>query len=480
MDHHVKLGLWLSANVLGWNENMRWLDYHDTLYSSISKDKLSMVMNEGMWPQYFNSVLEYWYGEGVTLFKIDFAAFYTSRERTDGRNKILKSQIIEQNEQAFYNIVDSFKKKHPDCQFIAYNGFVDEVNLKNGQALHWLNIFESLFCGDPQPGLVPCFDFWHSTELYSDEMFWIFASHNIPVSHIDNSQFMLSETGTGYKRGKKEWKTMLISTLSKHSKVQTYYGNIDLLDGKDAEWMAKAQKLFYQMDSIKLTGEHPYNQQILLYHLKNEKGGLVYILNPCQQVKNVKLPEEYINKASRIIFSQRGHLNTIKGNWVSVAPEQSVLVGFKEYAKERYSLGVDEDVQVPDTISAIQIQEKKELTGHVSFIISKPAKGNVRLIFQLADNRNNPLKVQGGAPPKGKFMDRILIISAKNGSRQLPVSLSYGIQIWSGLSWACGEIEEKYLQNLTGNIEVTFDIKDDHFKGKIIENCYNTVYIKQA
>lgn len=37
--NNVKLGLWLSANVLGWNENMQWLDYQDTLDSSISQDK---------------------------------------------------------------------------------------------------------------------------------------------------------------------------------------------------------------------------------------------------------------------------------------------------------------------------------------------------------------------------------------------------------------------------------------------------------
>ncbi len=473
-DNDVKLGLWLSANVLGWNENMRWLDYQDTLVSSISQDKRSMVLNEGIWPGYFNSVLEYWYGEGVTLFKIDFAAFYTSRENITDVNQ--KNQMIEQNEKAFYDLVESFRKKHPDCKFIAYNGFVDEGKLKSGAAIKWLNIFDSLFCGDPQPGLVPFYDFWQSIEIYSDQMFWTFAKNNIPVSRIDNSQFMLSNTGTGHNRGKKEWKTMLISALSKHSMVQTFYGNIDLLNANDAEWITKAQKLFYQMDTLQLIGEYPYEAKPVLYHLKNGKGGLVYILNPSQQVKNVKLPEEYKDKTARVIFSQNGHQNTIIGNSVSVAPEQSVLVGFMEYAGKEYSLGMDEDVQVPDTISPIEILDKKELAGSVSFIVPKPEKGNIRLVFQFFDSQNNPEKINGGAPPNGKFMDKVLHISAKSGNLELPVSLSYNLQIWAGLAWATGEIDEKYLRNLTGNIEVTFKINDNNFKGKIIENCYNTIY----
>lgn len=73
-------------------------------------------------------------------------------------------------------------------------------------------------------------------------------------------------------------------------------------------------------------------------------------------------------------------------------------------------------------------------------------------------------------------MDKVLHISAKSGSLELPLSLSYNLQIWAGLAWATREIDEKYLQNLTENIEVTFNINDNNFKGKIVENCYNTIY----
>jgi len=363
-DNDVKIGLWLSANVLGWSENTRWLDYQDSLAGSISKEKLWMVMYEGDWPKYFDSVLEHWYSEGVSLFKIDFAAFFAAKEGDLG-SKYSESQIDELNKKAFYKVIESFKKKHPDSQFIAYNGFFDPLHPDKKITKWWLNIFDSLFCGDPQPGQVPSFNFMQSIALFSDQMFWTFARNDVPISRIDNSQFMLSNTGTGFYRGKKDWKNMLVSTLAKRSMVQTYYGNIDLLNADDAGWMAKTQQLFYQMDTLLLIGDYPYQAQPFYYHLKNKKGGLVYVVNPSQQVQNIQLPEEYKDQSSHVLFSQKGHQNTISDNMVSVAPEQSVLIGFQEYAKQGYSLGEVDEFPVPNEIVPLEIQNRKELPKSV-------------------------------------------------------------------------------------------------------------------
>jgi hypothetical protein len=473
-DNHVKLGLWLSANVLGWNENMRWLYYHDTLGSSICKDKYWLTLYQGNWSNYFNSILEYWYGQGVTLFKIDFANFNAVKEGDEG--KYTKEQIVEMNKQAFYHILESFKKKHPDCKFIAYNGFFDPDHSNKKETDWWLNVFDGLFCGDPQPGLVPCFNFNQSIALFSDQKFRTFAGNEIPVSRIDNSQFMLSNTGTGFYRGKKDWKTMLVSTLAKRSMVQTYYGNIDLLNTDDARWMAKAQNLFYEMDTLLLAGEYPYQAKPYSYHLKNKKGGLLFIVNPSQEFRNIKLPEEYDGKPSFVLFSQKGYQNLISNNSVSLAPEQSVLIGFQNYADKQFSLGEVDEGSFPDRQIPIEIRNRKVLPKSLSFTVSKPEKGNIRLVFQFYDSTNNPVKINGGSPPYGKYMDNILKISAVTGKQSFPVKVNYNLQIWAGLAWAVVEIEEKNLPASTENIEVKLEISDEKFYGKIIESCYNAVY----
>jgi hypothetical protein len=471
-DNDVKLGLWISANVLGWNENMRWLEYQDTLASSISKEKRWMVMYEGVWPDYLESVLEYWYGEGVSLFKVDFAAFYAVREGDE--EKYTRAQIEEMNEQGFYRVLESFRKKHPDCKFIAYNGFIDKENPDPQQAARWLNVFDAIFCGDPQPSLVPAFNFFQSVGLYSDQMFWTFARNGIPVPLIDNSQFMLSKTGTGHYRGKEAWKSMLLSTLAKRSMYQTYYGNLDLLDSTDAGWMQRAQQVFYQMDTLQLGGDYPYRGEPFFYHLSNARGGLVWVVNPGQQVSRVSLPPACAQAATTVLFAQQGHTNQIAQNTVSLGPEQSVLLGYGEYARESYSLGREDAGFFPQHIQRLDTRARQATPPALSFRVDRPERGNLRLVFQLCDSLDKPLIIYGGAPPEGRFMDRVLQIRASAGGEPLPLELHYNRQIWAGLSWAVAEISEAHLAGRPGEIAVAFTVADDKFRGTITESCYQT------
>jgi len=473
-ENNVKLGLWLSANVLGWNENMRWLDYQDTLANGIGNEKLWMAFYDGVWPAYFNSVLEYWYSEGVTLFKIDFAAFYAVKVGDEG--KYSKEQLEEMNKKVFHKLVADFRKKHPDCKFIAYNGLFDHHSSVKAETDWWLEVFDALFCGDPQPGLVPGYNFVQSVTLYSDQMFWTFAKKKVPISFIDNSQFMLSNTGTGNYRGKQDWKTMLVSTLAKRSMFQTYYGNLELLDSSDAVWMKQAQQLFYQMDTLLLIGDYPYQVLPFAYHLKNKRGGLVFAVNPSQQMQKVQLPLDYQGQPAGILFSQPGYRNIIEGNTVTLAPEQSVLIGFNEYANEKYSLGTSGEGSFPNESVNIEIKERKALNNGVSFQINKPEKGNIRLVFEIKNEDGTMVKANGGPPPYGKPMGEVLQIKVVSAGKKIPVSINYNKVIWSGLSWAVGEIAEKDLKDAGPVIDVAFNVADDKFNGIIVESCFNTIY----
>ncbi len=433
-----------------------------------------MALYDGVWPAYFNSVLEYWHNEGVTLFKIDFAAIYAVK--VGDESKYSKEQVEDMNKRAFHKLVADFRRKHPDCKFIVYNGLFDHHSSVKAETDWWLEVFDALFCGDPQPGLVPGYNFVQSVTLYSDQMFWTFAKKKVPISFIDNSQFMLSNTGTGNYRGKQDWKIMLVSTLAKRSMFQTYYGNLELLDAPDAVWMKQAQQLFYQMDTLLLIGDYPYQKLPFAYHLKNAKGGLVFAVNPGQQMQKVQLPLDYKGQSAGILFSQPGYRNIIEDNTVTLAPEQSVLIGFNEYSNEKYSLGTSGEGWFPNEIYSIKIRNRKALNKAVSFQVNKPEKGNIRLVFELKDMDGAIVKANGGAPPFGKPMGEVLQIKVVSAGQIIPVSINYNKVIWSGLNWAVGEIEEKELQNAHKDTEVTFKILDNNFKGTIIENCYNTLY----
>lgn len=58
--------------------------------------------------------------------------------------------------------------------------------------------------------------------------------------------------------------------------------------------------------------------------------------------------------------------------------------------------------------------------------------------------KNSPC---GGSPPDGKTLGRLLKIVVEQEGRRLPVETNYDKAIWSGLSWAVGEVKEKDLNS---------------------------------
>ena len=50
-----------------------------------------------------------------------------------------------------------------------------------------------------------------------------------------------------------------------------------------------------------------------------------------------------------------------------------------------------------------------------------------------------------GGPPSGTNMGKVFLLEATQNGKQLPIREDYDKVIWSGLSWAAGEISAKDL-----------------------------------
>ena len=51
-----------------------------------------------------------------------------------------------------------------------------------------------------------------------------------------------------------------------------------------------------------------------------------------------------------------------------------------------------------------------------------------------------------GGPPKGTNMGNVFTLSASQNGKPVPVEINYDKVIWSGLSWAAGEIRHRALK----------------------------------
>jgi hypothetical protein len=307
--------------------------------------------------------------------------------------------------------------------------------------------------------------FWRSKDIYTDHMVRVYERNGFPLARIDNAGFMIGTTGTCYYRGTAAWQGMLILSLARGGWVNTYYGNLDLLDADKARWFARVQTLFtaFQLYGRMMTfGAVPGQAQPYGYLAELPEGALMTLVNPSQSVQNIDLPTLEIGDLPlRLLFHDAGFQPGLTRTQISLGPEQMALVGAGAYANQIYDLGIQADVVIPACIEPIPaefVPQADELALHsISTVVIPPASGVLRIILRQREPSGRVKRTTGGAPPAGASLGSLLSISVKQSGEGIPVRVQYDKVIWSGLSWAVGEVTigEKLKPGLPVSIRCT-------------------------
>jgi hypothetical protein len=404
-----------------------------------------MCLFYGGYLPHFMESLDQWYKRGVRLFKFDFGNFDSAPLHL--KEVMLPREIRAANVTAFQGALRAFRKSHPQATLLAYNG-PEEVPVMGGTSSPprkvidslWLESFDSLYCGDPRPADVPAMNFWRSKDIYSDNAVRYYAFSNIPLRHIDNSGFMIGLTGTCYYRGTAAWKGMLLLSLARGGWANTYYGNLELLDADKAAWFARAQALFYPLQTkgeFSTFGEMPGSGRPYGFVASDETGGVITVVNPSQEILSVKIP---VQGKAMLLFCDRGFEPKIEDDSISLGPEQMALVGYGVFADERFDFGIQEDVLIPKEIKKLEVAFEADGAKSIQGTVTSPAGTHLRIVLRQMDVKGVAKRTSGGSPPKGKNMKDVLTIEATQGGKAVAVNLNYDKAIWSGLSWAVGEI----------------------------------------
>ncbi len=170
------------------------------------------------------------------------------------------------------------------------------------------------------------------------------------------------------------------------------------------------------------------------------QGVVCTVVNPSQQMVTMSLP--VIAKTSAVLYADGGYRPVLRGSELSLGPEQLVVVGFDQYATGAYNFGRDETISIPVSISKIVSSFKETGKNKIAATIDKLPVKAVRIIFQQFDAKGFPYRTWGGAPPDGKKMDAFFRINVTQKGKPVPLRIEYDKMIWSGLSWAAGEISE--------------------------------------
>jgi hypothetical protein len=446
-DNGIKPGLWLSSNTLfgKMTPPPAWRDSHDVQAKSFS-------MYEGGFLEDFTNVMQSWVDQGVELFKFDFVNYWAATTNSSG---LAIEERRFRNRAVFHQALLSFRQRNPQVRTLAYNGFID-IPLKPTlpELRKWpvprmfldqlLDVFDGIYCGDPAFADVPTFNIWRSKDIYSDHQVRNWEFVGVPLDRIDSSAFMVGTTGTCYARRTAGWKAMLLLSLARGGLANTYYGDLNLISDEDARWFAKAQSIYFPLQAKRAMtsfGAVPAAVEPYGFLAREEGGALATVVNPSQRFATLKLP---VPGRGRLLFADAGFTPQVQDGSVTLGPEQMAVIGFGTYAEARYELGRDTDSKIPVEIEPVQTKFVPTGSNSVTTTIpGVPAGKAVRILWQQFDPQGVPKRslVFGNKLSAGK----VFLIQAEQEGRPVPVQVDYDKPIWSGLSWAAGEIRSQDL-----------------------------------
>src|ERR1700733_6129549 len=444
-ENGILPGLWFSTNTLvKINATPEWRD-------SLTEKKGSMSFFEGGFLPNFMDTLEFWYERGIRIYKFDFVDFGAATPET--AKTMSPEEIRSRNESAFREALKNFRQRNPDVVLVAFNGFGGDVEstaghfpFRNDVDLRWLEVFDSMYSGDPRPSDVPEMDFWRSMDIYSDHMVRRYEQSFLPLERIDSTGFMLGNTGTIYYRRKHAWKGALILLMARGGWVNTIYGSLEFLTDEDARWFAKTQALYLPLlakGRTKTFGGIPGDVQPYGFGSVDADGAVYVVMNPAQSVQTIRLSrlsnEQPPIVGGRVLFRDAGFEPTLPDDTITLGPGQMAVVGVGKYADKKYDLGVQDDVRIPRTINPITAKVLENEKNSIRAQVVAPAKGDLRIILQQRSAKDESiLRSWKGGPPNGANMGKVFILTALQDGKTLPVEINYDKVIWSGLSWAVG------------------------------------------
>ena len=399
-------GLWVATNNM-W----KGFDLIPEWKASYDPRRKSLCMFDGGYLAHFCASLQIWYDRGVRLFKFDFADMNAATPAAE--QSWTPPEIRAMNATALRAALASFRSRNPEVRFLAYNGFggvMDDTAtpIRKTVDLKWLEVFDSMYCGDPRPSDVPAVNFWRSNDIYSDHMVRYFRDNAVPLERIDNSAFMIGTTGTCLGRRTSAWKGMLLLSLARGGWMNTYYGNLELLEDADAGWFARAQSVYLpiqQRGRTSLFGAIPGSGQPYGYAGRTLSGDLYTVVNRSQAVAEIPLPQATSNAARHLLFADAGFVPKLSPESILLGPEQMAVIGAGELAAERFELGLQADVLIPTTIERLQSMTV-EGNGSDRLVVEVPRGRDLRIIARQTRPDGVPLRSSGGAPPGGHPLGR--------------------------------------------------------------------------
>ena len=116
------------------------------------------------------------------------------------------------------------------------------------------------------------------------------------------------------------------------------------------------------------------------------------------------------------------------------------VIGSGRYADSQFDLGIQKDVIIPVSITELAVNFRETGENTISTTFDPPAEDDIRIFLQQKDSKGQIRRSWPGGPPDGKSVGKVLKVRAIQKGKELTIDTDYDRVVWSGLSWAVGEI----------------------------------------
>jgi hypothetical protein len=168
-------------------------------------------------------------------------------------------------------------------------------------------------------------------------------------------------------------------------------------------------------------------------------------MNPGQSVATISLPRLAPDQLplgdGRVQFRDAGFAPRLKGDQITLGAGQMAMVGFNTYAAPSYDFGIQDDVIIPRSIQPVRAEFYTTAPNTIEASIQPPAEGVLRVIMRQRTLDGSIRRTWAGGPPDGENMAKVFTIEVTQDGRAIPVNIDYDKVVWSGLSWAVGEVK---------------------------------------
>jgi hypothetical protein len=141
-----------------------------------------------------------------------------------------------------------------------------------------------------------------------------------------------------------------------------------------------------------------------------------------------------------VLFHDAGFRPDLAGDSITLGPEQMAVIGFGRHATTASDLGTQSDIVIPRNISPLALDGVTAEPNATRASVRAPSGGRIRLVLRQYAANGEPWRSRGGEKPVRVSLDQVLRFDVRSGERTLPVEIQHNRRVWSGLSWAVGEV----------------------------------------